>query len=232
MDTFVRKLVFVLKVPPPGMPPPAILRTAPPPRLPPTLVPPPGLVPPPTSLPGINTRIPPPIGILPPAINPQLASVPPPISRPPPTLPAVAAPTADPARRDSYRAESRSQSPPLTEPEIEEIMIRNRAVSSSAISRAVSDASSGREWFCFAFVDVTSTLSKNPEQLFYLSVHAISLPNAYWLLASWSWFFWKWVDGCSKFWFICFWLLETGEGFKMYHFDHQKFGNLRIPLFS
>ena len=131
-------------MPPPGLPPPSLLRTAPPPRLPPTLVPPPGLVPPPTSLPGINTRVPPPIGVLPPTLSQQLASVPPPISGPPPALPVAASASGDPPRRDSYRAESRSQSPPLTEPEIEEIMIRNRAVSSSAISRAVSDASSGK----------------------------------------------------------------------------------------
>lgn len=130
-------------VPPPGMPPPALLRTAPPPRLPPTFVPPPGLVPPATSLTGINTRVPPPIGVLPPSLSQHLASVPPPMSGPPPALPAAVSASGDQPRRDSYRTESRSQSPPLTEPEIEEIMIRNRAVSSSAISRAVSDASSG-----------------------------------------------------------------------------------------
>ncbi|XP_076809026.1 cleavage and polyadenylation specificity factor subunit 6-like isoform X2 [Clavelina lepadiformis] len=121
---------------PPGIPPPGLFKSSMPPRMPPpaiALQPPRGImIPPPTSLAGVNTRIPPPLGVLPPPIL-APAAVPPPISGPP----------VDQRRSDAYRSESRSQSPRLSETEIEEIMIRNRAVSSSAISRAVADASSG-----------------------------------------------------------------------------------------
>ncbi|XP_002121579.2 cleavage and polyadenylation specificity factor subunit 6-like [Ciona intestinalis] len=125
---------------PSGMLPPPILRTGPPPRIPPppaalmAMQPPPHLLgPPPTSLPSINPRVPPPIGVPPPSLFPHLA--PQNLSAPPPAL-------LQNNPEDGY-PDRRSQSPPLGEPEIEEIMIRNRAVSSSAISRAVSDASSG-----------------------------------------------------------------------------------------
>nr|CAB3233576.1 cleavage and polyadenylation specificity factor subunit 6-like [Phallusia mammillata] len=120
------------QVPPPRVPPPSFLATNQM-RVPPPNVPPPRLLLPP---PAINTRLPPPINVPPPPIVPQISSLPPPVGHPQHG-------SGDHARSDSYRHESRSQSPPLPEAEIEEIMIRNRAVSSSAISRAVADASSG-----------------------------------------------------------------------------------------
>lgn len=52
----------------------------------------------------------------------------------------------DPADPCSHRADSRELGPPIpavSEGEFEEIMNRNRAISSSAISKAVSGASAG-----------------------------------------------------------------------------------------
>uniref|UniRef100_H2Y4P6 Cleavage and polyadenylation specificity factor subunit 6 n=1 Tax=Ciona savignyi TaxID=51511 RepID=H2Y4P6_CIOSA len=144
-------------IPPPGMIPPqvppptrplvlssgmfpSVLRAGPPPRIPPppaalmAMQPPPHMLgPPPTSLPNLINRIPvpPPMGVPPPNLFQHLA----PQNGPPPVL--------LPNNQEEQYQDRRSQSPPLGEPEIEEIMIRNRAVSSSAISRAVSDASSG-----------------------------------------------------------------------------------------
>ena len=109
--------------------------------------------------------------MLPPALNHQLAALRPPINGPPPALPTVAA--GDQVRSESYRSE-RSQSPQLPEAEIEEIMIRNRAVSSSAISRAVSDASSGKKFVFYfrkmcslkSYVDVNMLILQTREKLF------------------------------------------------------------------
>lgn len=106
----------------------------------------------------IDTRFPPPRPGMPPispnqpppAVRPPMGM--PPIGMlpgiPPPVNPAIPPPTERPApvtAEPSYHPSSRSQSPPLTESEVEEIMKRNRAVSRSAISRAVSDASAGTQ---------------------------------------------------------------------------------------
>jgi len=136
-------------LPPPHLPPPSIR----PPNLPPppliagARVPPPPLLVPPT----VNTRVPPPMtvpgvppprlaSVPPPSLLPQLSSVPPPTNIPPPALTNTA--VSDPSQqRDNYH--SRSRTPPTDDAEIEETMIRNKTVSSTAISRAVEDASSG-----------------------------------------------------------------------------------------
>lgn len=48
---------------------------------------------------------------------------------------------------------------PLSEAEFEEIMNRNRAISSSAISRAVSDASAGNKyWYRICFSNTLGVL--------------------------------------------------------------------------
>lgn len=147
--------------PPAGLPPPGLPlpRGMPPPRI--------GVIPgfpgpPPPGLPLmrgpsgtlVDTRIPPPRPLVPP-ISPSQPPPglrppplgPPPLGLPPPPVPitSLPPPTDLPGSQasDSYRSGDRSQSPPLSEGEVEEIMNRNRAVSSSAISRAVSDASAG-----------------------------------------------------------------------------------------
>lgn len=125
---------------PPGPAPPGM----PPNRLPPPVVPAPNVPPP---APHVN-----------PAFFPQHAGLPPPpttsqpsdpYGRPPPTqyahdyrgpsndrgmLPASS--SIPPSRQDPLN-------PPINEAEFEEIMSRNRTVSSSAIARAVADASAG-----------------------------------------------------------------------------------------
>lgn len=149
-------------IPPPGMALPHGL-------LPPRVAMPPGMPgPPPPGMPSlirgpggvlIDPRVPPPRPMMPPispnqpppSIRPPHLGAPPlgpPPGFPPPPVsinPMIPPPVADlpPGHGpDSYRSE-RSQSPPLSDTEVEEIMNRNRAVSSSAISRAVSDASAG-----------------------------------------------------------------------------------------
>lgn len=139
-------------VPPPNMPPP-VHGLRPPNMPPPPLMASTRVPPPPLLVPPVNTRVPPPLpvpGVPPPSLTSvpppnllsQLASVPPPTNIPPPTLPNQSTVNNDQSQqRDNYR--SRSRTPPANDIEIEEAMIRNRAVSSTAISRAVADASSG-----------------------------------------------------------------------------------------
>ncbi|XP_076368603.1 uncharacterized protein LOC143255981 isoform X2 [Tachypleus tridentatus] len=126
-----------------------------PPGMPPTTAPPPHRPPPPVPLPGhgMPPTIPPPSSHPPaPHVNPAffpshsqpqgIPSGPPPSSqpgdmynRPPPSqYPDYRGPPLD--RQDHQTA-------PLSEAEFEEIMNRNRTVSSSAIARAVADASGG-----------------------------------------------------------------------------------------
>lgn len=139
--------------PPPSIPPPSLHGLRPPNMPPPPLMagarmpPPPLLVPP-----NVNTRVPPPIAIPgmpppslasvpPPNLLSQLAAVRPPTNIPPPSLPNQPTGSNDVGQqRNSYRG--RSRTPPTSEAD-EEAMNRNRAVSSTAISRAVADASSG-----------------------------------------------------------------------------------------
>ncbi|XP_013785520.1 cleavage and polyadenylation specificity factor subunit 6-like isoform X2 [Limulus polyphemus] len=127
----------------------------PPPGMPPTAAPPPHRPPPPVPLPGhgMPPNIPPPSShppaphvnpaFFPPHSQPQgIPSGPPPSSQPgdmysrplPSQYPDYRGPPPD--RQDH-------QTPPLSEAEFEEIMNRNRTVSSSAIARAVADASGG-----------------------------------------------------------------------------------------
>ncbi|KAK3592563.1 hypothetical protein CHS0354_000892 [Potamilus streckersoni] len=138
--------------PPPGAPYP----TGGPP--PPQPVPPPGIRVP---MPGMPPNQPPP-GMPPPGhhvapaphVNP--AFFPPPSHGQPPPIPPPHAVPNDPYSRppppvayasgDAYRPPTESrhdQSPALNEAEFEEIFQRNKTVSSSAISRAVQDASAG-----------------------------------------------------------------------------------------
>ncbi|XP_039251964.2 cleavage and polyadenylation specificity factor subunit 6-like [Styela clava] len=151
--------------PPSSIPPPGM--TLPPTLMPPRVALPPGMPgPPPPGLPTlirgpggilIDPRIPPPRPMMPPispnqpppAVRPPHIGAPPlgpPPGFPPPPVqinPLIPPPAAElPPAQETYRQE-RSQSPPLSDTEVEEIMNRNRAVSSSAISRAVSDASAG-----------------------------------------------------------------------------------------
>jgi len=129
-----------IRGPPPGMPyaprgpPPPGMRGPPPMRLPPPGAPPPGMPPhvaPPPMVhgppPGMPPRALPPPGPAP-HVNP--AFFPPPGGPPPPTSVGYGPPPA-------------AVGPPhgLGEAEFEEIMSRNRTVSSSAIARAVQDAS-------------------------------------------------------------------------------------------
>ncbi|CAG0920738.1 unnamed protein product, partial [Notodromas monacha] len=124
-------------IPPPLGPPPL---TAPPPGLPPPGIPPPG--PPPMDgrgpgrLPDWSRGAPPgpPPSHPPPAlhVNPAFLNAPP--SQPPP----------------GYGHPQ--QKPNLSEAEFEDIMSRNRTVSSSAISRAVQDAATGKFSIFWAFL--------------------------------------------------------------------------------
>ncbi|KAI6068365.1 Cleavage and polyadenylation specificity factor subunit 7 [Aix galericulata] len=128
----------LMGLPPPPMPPPPPLSSGfgvPPP--------PPGihyqhLMPPPPRLPP-HLAVPPP-GAVPPALHLNPAFFPPPsaaLGPPPDTYGKAMAP---------YNHSSRELGPPppaVSEVEFEEIMNRNRAISSSAISKAVSGASAG-----------------------------------------------------------------------------------------
>ncbi|NXL37318.1 CPSF7 factor, partial [Glaucidium brasilianum] len=128
----------LMGLPPPPMPPPPPLSSGfgvPPP--------PPGihyqhLMPPPPRLPP-HLAVPPP-GAVPPALHLNPAFFPPPnaaLGPPPDTYGKAMAP---------YNHSSRELGPPpptVSEGEFEEIMNRNRAISSSAISKAVSGASAG-----------------------------------------------------------------------------------------
>uniref|UniRef100_A0A2K6MSB6 Cleavage and polyadenylation specificity factor subunit 6 n=1 Tax=Rhinopithecus bieti TaxID=61621 RepID=A0A2K6MSB6_RHIBE len=135
--------------PPPGPPPPQQGPPPPPgpfpPRPPGPLGPPLTLAPPP-HLPG------PPPGAPPPAPHVNPAFFPPPTNSGMPTSDSRGPPPADPYGRPppydrgDYGPPGREMDTartPLSEAEFEEIMNRNRAISSSAISRAVSDASAG-----------------------------------------------------------------------------------------
>ncbi|EEC08601.1 cleavage and polyadenylation specificity factor, putative [Ixodes scapularis] len=112
---------------PPGPAPPGM----PPNRLPPPVVPAPNVPPP---APHVN-----------PAFFPQHAGLPPPPTSSQPSDPYGRPPPA-PYTQD-YRGHTNdrqdSLNPPINEAEFEEIMSRNRTVSSSAIARAVADASAG-----------------------------------------------------------------------------------------
>ncbi|UYV61004.1 CPSF6 [Cordylochernes scorpioides] len=144
----------LLRIPPPrGPPPPLGPRNplldprGPPPEWDPrsplshSLVPtlPPSRPPPPVPVPGLPPTIPPP-SVHPPAphVNPAFFSQPPPTSQPgdiysrPP-----------PAQYSDLRDRHESSIQSLNETEFEELMSRNRTVSSSAIGRAVADASAG-----------------------------------------------------------------------------------------
>ncbi|XP_052233736.1 cleavage and polyadenylation specificity factor subunit 6-like isoform X2 [Dreissena polymorpha] len=105
--------------PPPGMPPPGHPVVAPAPHVNPAF------------FPGTHPAVlqPPPVSHAPPTSDPY--------GRPPPV---AGYPAPDP-----YRQERRPEpvAPALTEQEFEEIFQRNKTVSSSAISRAVQDASAG-----------------------------------------------------------------------------------------
>ncbi|CAI5785582.1 cleavage and polyadenylation specificity factor subunit 6 isoform X2 [Podarcis lilfordi] len=133
--------------PPPGPPPPQQGPPPPPgpfpPRPPGPLGPPLTLAPPP-HLPG------PPPGAPPPAPHVNPAFFPPPANSGIPTSDSRGPPPSDPYGRPppydrgDYGPPGReidAARTPLSEAEFEEIMNRNRAISSSAISRAVSDAS-------------------------------------------------------------------------------------------
>ncbi|XP_059174477.1 cleavage and polyadenylation specificity factor subunit 6-like isoform X2 [Physella acuta] len=153
-----------------GGPSPVLLATYPPTGpLPPQPVPPPGLRPPHIAGPGIPppnmpqvTSAPPPGHVPPPGHNPffppTLAGPPPtathpppdPYGRPPPTAayaenPYARPPPDRPSRSDIRKTPIRHEPPPpqLSDQEFEEIFQRNKTVSSSAINRAVQDASSG-----------------------------------------------------------------------------------------
>ena len=126
-------------VPPPGarMPPPGM-----PPQQPPISVPPPGH--PTAPAPHVNPAFfPPPHGAPPPAAVPLHPGADP-YGRPPP----VAYPSDSYGRPPDHYTRppperSEAVSPALSEQEFEEIFQRNKTVSSSAISRAVQDASAG-----------------------------------------------------------------------------------------
>ncbi|XP_076374194.1 cleavage and polyadenylation specificity factor subunit 6-like isoform X2 [Tachypleus tridentatus] len=127
--------------PPPGLPP----TTAPPPHRPPPPVPPPG--------PGMPPNMPPPTSHPPaPHVNP--AFFPPhsqpqgmPTGPPPPSQPGDMYGRPPPNQYPEFRGppleRQDHQSAPISDAEFEEIMNRNRTVSSSAIARAVADASAG-----------------------------------------------------------------------------------------
>ncbi|CAG0893863.1 unnamed protein product [Darwinula stevensoni] len=149
-------------------PPPSLLGAIPPPR---TIPPPSVSAPPPlhTSRPPPNVGVPPPLplpGLLPPAdtrappprtadwARAAMSAAPPLMPGPPPTLPpaphvnpaffpstSLPPPGFPPIAQSSY--ERRDSGPSMSEAEFEEIMNRNRTVSSSAIARAVADAAAG-----------------------------------------------------------------------------------------
>ncbi|KAE8615547.1 hypothetical protein XENTR_v10008548 [Xenopus tropicalis] len=132
--------------PPPGPPPPQQGPPPPPGPFPPRPPGPPMALGPPPHLPGPPPGGPPPA----PHVNPNFfpppgnAGMPSSDSRgPPPSDPYGRPP---PYERGDYGPPGRDMDvvrAPLSEAEFEEIMNRNRAISSSAISRAVSDASAG-----------------------------------------------------------------------------------------
>jgi len=136
-----------ISIPPPNLPPPVIGTSMRPPTLPQALLA--RLPPPPMGLPpSLNTKIPPPsmpVGIPPPS----LAGIPPPNllpqlpnrNMPPPQLPLPSAGQQSDALQQGMRR--RSPSPGVPSAVAEEAMIRNRAVSSTAMTRAVADASAG-----------------------------------------------------------------------------------------
>lgn len=149
-------------LPPPSVPPPgAVLPVAGHPPAPvqvlPGVLPPPGH-PHPVSAPHINpafavvssSTLPSPAGAPPFAADPfgrppPSSSYPPPLSdnharRPPPMMERS---SGDSYRRSSPDRRESSSSSRLSEAEFEEVLQRNKTVSSSAISRAVQDASSG-----------------------------------------------------------------------------------------
>ncbi|XP_077558904.1 cleavage and polyadenylation specificity factor subunit 6-like isoform X19 [Haemaphysalis longicornis] len=138
-------------LPPVSQPPPHTPGGVPPgpapPGMPPNRLPPPG----PPVVPAPN--VPPPAPHVNPAFFPQHAGLPPPpttsqpsdpYGRPPPTQYAhdYRGPSNDSL---PYSVDPRQDplNPPINEAEFEEIMSRNRTVSSSAIARAVADASAG-----------------------------------------------------------------------------------------
>uniref|UniRef100_A0A3Q2FWW0 Cleavage and polyadenylation specificity factor subunit 6 n=1 Tax=Cyprinodon variegatus TaxID=28743 RepID=A0A3Q2FWW0_CYPVA len=134
-------------VPPPGPPPPHQGPPPPgpfPPRPPGPIGPPMALAPPP-HLPGPPPGGPPPAPHVNPAFFPPPGgnSMPPNDSRGPPGSndPYGRPPPYDSRDYGPGRGDMESSRGPLNEAEFEEIMNRNRAISSSAISRAVSDAS-------------------------------------------------------------------------------------------
>ncbi|XP_061057815.1 cleavage and polyadenylation specificity factor subunit 7 isoform X2 [Eubalaena glacialis] len=131
----------LMGLPPPPIPPPPPLSSSfgvPPP--------PPGihyqhLMPPPPRLPP-HLAVPPP-GAIPPALHLNPAFFPPPnatVGPPPDTYMKASAPYNHHGSRDSGPPPST-----VSEAEFEEIMKRNRAISSSAISKAVSGASAGKD---------------------------------------------------------------------------------------
>merc|ERR1719422_2195885 len=135
-----------------GPPPGAPLHYAP--RGPPPGLPPPGL-PPPIRGPPPGVGRPPP-GHPPPGIPPHVGG-PPPVSGPPPSRPPPGLPPQGPPPVPGAHVNPAFFPPGsapmvyhevhvphgLSEPEFEEIMSRNRTVSSSAIARAVQDAAAG-----------------------------------------------------------------------------------------
>ncbi|KAL4224984.1 Cleavage and polyadenylation specificity factor subunit 6 [Mactra antiquata] len=141
------------QAPPQPVPPPGIRGVAPtmpgmPPSQPPPGVPPPGHPAAPVA-PHVNPAFFPPThsSALPPPVS-HAAPVVDPYGRPPPTS---TYPPADPYRaaaerydpKRSVNPKSEPPAPQLSEQEFEEIFQRNKTVSSSAISRAVQDASAG-----------------------------------------------------------------------------------------
>ena len=139
-------------IPPPNLPPPVVgvNTSVRPPNIPQALFA--RLPPPPIGLPPvINTKVPPPSlpmgipppglqGVPPPNMLPQMSNLPN-RSMPPPQLPLPSAGQQQDAHQQNSRR--RSPSPGVSGAVAEEAMIRNRAVSSTAMTRAVADASSG-----------------------------------------------------------------------------------------
>jgi cleavage and polyadenylation specificity factor subunit 6/7 len=84
-----------------------------------------------------------------PHVNP--AFFPPPVAAPPPGFPPPIG--QPPPFITDTRPPHTNEAPNVSEAEFEEVMGRNRTVSSSAIARAVADASTGKSFFglaCFA----------------------------------------------------------------------------------
>nr|XP_033783981.1 cleavage and polyadenylation specificity factor subunit 7 [Geotrypetes seraphini] len=135
----------VIGLPRPHLPlPPPVLPTGfnvppPPPRLhyPHLMPPPPGLPP--------HMTVPPP-GSVPPALHLNPAFFPPPntsVAPPVDLFNKVMPDNFGKMSRNPYARGSREMEPPMNEIEFEEIMNRNQAISSSAISKAIAGASSG-----------------------------------------------------------------------------------------